>query len=367
MTKITIIGAGVIGSAIAYELSINTQNEITIIDENSPAQGCSCAALGVLMGIISRKTKGRDWKLRQTSISRYQTLIKELEQLTGDKIAYNNQGIVKLLFPEDDLIKLQKLLVTRQRQGWELEIWDREILKKKLPQIEIFNNNITGAVYSSQDGQINPTQLTATLRKAAQLNGVSCHFGYKVQKIEAMPLNEPKNGQSCRIYTEGADFETDILIMATGLGTTYLTNLLEQPVDIRPVLGQALQLKLDFSLGNSDFQPVITGNDVHIVPLENNEYWVGATVEFPNEKGEVFKEEKLLEEVRQQAIAFCPQLNYAKIIKTWSGQRPRPENQAAPIIKKLEGYHNIILATGHYRNGVLLAPATALKVKEMLT
>ncbi|MEM6592536.1 MAG: FAD-dependent oxidoreductase, partial [Cyanobacteria bacterium P01_C01_bin.73] len=56
----------------------------------------------------------------------------------------------------------------------------------------------------------------------------------------------------------------------------------------------------------------------------------------------------------------------AEILSTWYGLRPRPQGQAAPIIQPLEGYCNAILATGHYRNGVLLAPATALKVCELL-
>jgi glycine oxidase len=368
VAKITIIGAGVVGGAIAYELSKNIQNEITIIDQNEVGMGCTSAALGVLMGIISKKTKGRAWQLREHSIQRYKSLVTELEELTGESIYYNQQGIVKLLFAEDDLTSWEKLSEIRQKQGWELQVWNSKKLIEKLPQIQSFqNHNLIGAIYSPQDGQIHPTQLTQGLVKAAQLNGVKCYLGQKVQKIETKPLNDRKNGQYCKIYTEGAEYDTDILIITAGLGATFLTELLKKPVDIRPVLGQALQFILENSCQNFDFQPVITGNDVHIVPLENQEYWVGATLEFPNEKGQIFAEDQLLEEVRQKAMEFCPQLNYAKIVKTWSGQRPRPYNQSAPIISKLEGYNNIILAAGHYRNGVLLAPSTALKVKEMLT
>ena len=68
----------------------------------------------------------------------------------------------------------------------------------------------------------------------------------------------------------------------------------------------------------------------------------------------------------QQAIAFCPQLKNAQVIQTWSGKRPRPEGIPAPVIDNLSGYSNVLLATAHYRNGVLLAPATALEVKSSL-
>ena len=73
-----------------------------------------------------------------------------------------------------------------------------------------------------------------------------------------------------------------------------------------------------------------------------------------------------LEVVMKQAIAFCPALAEATIIKTWSGLRPRPEGRPAPIIGHLQGFSNVLLATGHYRNGVLLAPATAQAIRQII-
>ncbi|MEM8805039.1 MAG: FAD-dependent oxidoreductase, partial [Cyanobacteria bacterium P01_G01_bin.38] len=107
------------------------------------------------------------------------------------------------------------------------------------------------------------------------------------------------------------------------------------------------------------------------VPLGEGFYWIGATVEFPPEAGvqslnELDPKAELLEAVRQGAIAYCPALATADVIKTWVGFRPRPQGQAAPVIQPLAGYSNVTVATGHYRNGVLLAPATALMVKDMI-
>jgi glycine/D-amino acid oxidase-like deaminating enzyme len=119
-------------------------------------------------------------------------------------------------------------------------------------------------------------------------------------------------------------------------------------------------------LGNPDFQPAITGNDVHIVPVGGGDYWLGATVEFPTNGYEIPPNQQLLESVREQAIAFCPELATASIVRTWSGLRPRPEGRPAPVIGQLPGFSNVLLATGHYRNGVLLAPATAYAIREMI-
>ncbi|MGF1518298.1 MAG: NAD(P)/FAD-dependent oxidoreductase, partial [Nodosilinea sp.] len=138
-----------------------------------------------------------------------------------------------------------------------------------------------------------------------------------------------------------------------------------------PVLGQALRLHLDTPLGQPDFQPVVNGSDIHLVPLGEGDYWVGATVEFPPETSldealAMQPEAERLEAVLAGAVAYCPAIAQGTVTQRWSGLRPRPQGQAAPVIQPLAGYSNIWLATGHYRNGVLLAPATALAVRGLL-
>jgi glycine/D-amino acid oxidase-like deaminating enzyme len=398
MLKIVIIGSGIIGATIAYELSKNPSLSITLIDQQEPASGSTGAALGILIGYLSQKMKGRAWNLRRDSMEIYETLLPELEELTGIKIPCNRQGIVKLLFEEDNLEKWQNLINTRAKQGYTLGKWDLSQLKAKCPQIQ--DSRVIGAIYSPGDRQINPTVLTKALVQGASIRGVNCIFGQKVQKIVVSDHNEANKAHCTHIQLGDADIEADWIILASGIGTDHLISSLEPPIpqppipqfwgesskisgstdhspklggerrlplEIRPVLGQALLLKGDQVIGNPDFQPVITGNDIHIAPLGNGEYWIGATVEFPNEQGEVIAQEQLLEEVRQQAIALCPSLANATVMLSWSGKRPRPEGKPAPVIELLSGYENIILATGHYRNGILLATATAKEVCNMIS
>ena len=381
--NVVIIGCGVVGAAIAYELSQVKGLNITVFEQKQPAQGSTSAALGVLMGIISSKTKGIAWRMRESSIQRYTTLIPELEAITGRKIPCNRQGIVMLLSENlerplesgvEVLSEWEQLREIRQSQSWELQIWDQEQLQKYCPQVN--DPQIIGAVYSPQDLQLNATALTLALVDAAQRNGVNFKFGVSVTGTETPPPPTPtplhiKKGlgeaRKCNfIETTEGKVTADWFIMSAGLGSTALTAQLDQIVNIRPVLGQALYLSLGHSLGNPDFQPVITGNDVHIVPMGNGDYWVGATVEFPNEQDQIPPNQELLSAVRQQAIAFTPDLATAKVLRTWSGLRPRPEGRPAPIIDKLPGFTNVLLATGHYRNGVLLAPATATAIREMI-
>lgn len=372
MGQVVIIGCGVIGAAIAYELSLVTGLQVTLLDCQSPAQGATSAALGVLMGVISKKVKGRAWRLRQATIQRYETLIPELEAITGRQIPFNRTGILMLCPVGEDLASWEKLVTTRQSQGWQLEIWDNAQLESRCPQLNC--QEMAAAVYSPQDRQVEPTALTQALVAAAKSNGVTFNFGVTVEGAESIS-DSGSNSRTCsHINTDAGKLEVDWLVIAAGLGSTQLTNWFPapdtantSPLILKPVLGQALQVKLNHPLGDSDFQPVITGNDVHIVPVGEREYWVGATVEFPDEQGEVVAEAALLEQVKQEAITFCPALADATIVRTWSGKRPRPEGRPAPVIEALPGYSNVLLATGHYRNGILLAPVTAQMIREAIT
>ncbi len=357
MNRVVVIGCGVVGATIAYELSLVPGLKITVLDRQQPAQGATGAALGVLMGAISKKIKGRAWQLRESSMQRYETLIPELETLTQRQIPFNRQGILMLCFAEEDLVSWQPLVETRASQGWHLEIWHKAQIQSHCPQLN--HEKMIGAIYSPQDRQVDPTALTQALIIAAQKNGVDFKFGVAATEIKS-------SSEVLSIQTTEGQLDLDWLIVASGLGSTPLLAQLKQPTTIKPVLGQALHLQLPKPLGNLDFQPVITGDDVHIVPVGDGQYWVGATVEFPDQAGEVVAEAALLEKVRQQALSFCPALAEATTLRTWCGLRPRPDGRPAPVIEKLPGYSNILLATGHYRNGVLLAPATAQKIREMI-
>ncbi|NJL61253.1 MAG: FAD-binding oxidoreductase [Methylacidiphilales bacterium] len=364
---IVVIGCGIVGAAIAYELSQVEGLKVTVIDQKPPAQASTGAALGVLMAIISHKVKGKAWRMRQTSIETYEEWIPKLESASGRKIPCNRQGILSLCLDGDDLTGWENLAKIRHSQGWQLEVWDRNQLQQVCPQVNI--EKFVGAVYSPQDRQIDPTTLTLALVDAAILNGVNFKFGVQVSGLIASPNTQ---GEKTGIATSDGKITADKFIIAAGLGSTDLTRELQQKVDIRPVLGQAIHFHVGHALGNQEFQPALTGNDVHIVPcgigiVPTTDYWVGATVEFPNPEGNSLPPNaELLETVKQQAISYCPELANATITRTWSGLRPRPENRPAPIIEKLPGFSHILLATGHYRNGVLLAPATAIAIREMI-
>ncbi len=364
MTRIVIIGAGVIGAAIAYELSAIPHFQLTLLEKGQAAEGATGAALGVMMGVISHKTKGRAWRLRQATLERFDALVTELEQITEESLPVNRHGILKVI-PAEEQSQWQRLQETRAVQGYPLELWSYEQLREQCPHLTPSAGQ--GAVYSPCDRQIHPQAFTQHLLKAAQIRGVTYCPGVTVQYLAH------QNGLCVGLETSQGWIEADRVIITAGLGSPALIPF--PPIVLQPVLGQGLRVKLQQPLGSptlrqssvTPWQPVITRQDVHLVPWGDNEYAIAATVEFPLEDGTLIADPQGIETLYHQAIALCPALAQGEIVNTWQGKRPQPLGESAPILRSLPSLSNVLLATGHYRNGILLAPATALWVKQTLT
>ena len=366
--KIGVIGCGVVGAAIAYRLSQNPNLTVVVWDQRHPdTWQATGAALGVLMAVISPKLKGKHLQLRLASLQHYQTWLPQLEAQTGMEIPCNHQGILQLCFDPEVFIRAQRTQAVRQQQGLRLELLSQTQLHQQYPELSAAYALETGApaigaIYSPQDLQLDPVVLTQTLIAAASANGVQFHWQTPVRSFRT----DPQAHHITQVATDPAHYEVDWVVLAAGLGATPLTTTLKHSVPIQPVLGQALQLLRSTPCPYP--YPVVNGADIHLVPLSSRHLWVGATVEFPIADPLIppAADPALLEKVRQQAIALDPTLADAEILRSWSGLRPRPQGQAAPIIQILPGYDNVILAAGHYRNGVLLAPITAEKVHQLV-
>ncbi|WP_164920975.1 NAD(P)/FAD-dependent oxidoreductase [Thermosynechococcus vestitus] len=341
---VTIVGAGVVGSAIAYELSRVLDAAATPIlvleaqrEEDWQATG---AALGVLIVHLSRRRRGRNFQLRQASLARYETLIPELEAQTGIKIPYQRQGIVEICTTEAAAIAAQAWLQEQTPSGvrWlsPAEVQDH------CPLLEL--HHIHGALWATGDRQVTPKPLTQALRQAARQRGVQ--FFYQT------PVRQLQRSRGWILELDQTSLETEYLILAAGLGTTPLTEALDRPVTLEPVLGQALEFACQVD-GNT---PVMTADGIHFVPLPWGRVWVGATVEF----NALIGNPQTLDQLRRRASELWRVLETAPLTQQWQGVRPRPSDRPAPIIERMDDH--TWLATGHYRNGILLAPVTAQKI-----
>ncbi|TAF50155.1 MAG: FAD-binding oxidoreductase [Oscillatoriales cyanobacterium] len=374
MTTIAIAGCGIIGAILAYELSRLYPRcpdlDILVIDRQPPARASTGAALGVMMGAISlKKAKSRAWKLRRDSLVRYETLIPELSAITGRSIPYNRHGILKLCTsPKPTLETWQTLADERRQQQFHLDILTPDTTADRFPDLRL--DQTIAAVYSIDDRQVEPIPLLEAAIAAAQSQGV--RFDYDGCVESGITDGDRLLGVTLRRSSGVSEtLDLDALIVTAGTGSATIANALMaegEPLTIMNVLGQALHLRPPSALPQN--HPVITCDDVHIVPRSDGTIWVGATLEFPpvdcsdRALSDPIPDPQALDHLRRRATDFYPALEQADVISSWQGMRPRPVDRSAPVIEPIAGLTNALLATAHYRNGVLLAPATAQRAIE---
>jgi glycine oxidase len=340
--RVAVVGAGIVGATVAYMLS---EVADVVVYERSPGPpemtagamaSATGAALGLLMGSVSTREKGQSLEMRQAGIDWYDRVVPELQ--VEEPVLYNQQGLLLLQFEAERRGRWEQLVDVRQAQGRRLEYWDCDRVAEAFPEVAL--ESVVGAVYSPGDRQVDAAALTRALIQTSQRRGVRFEFGQEVGDLDGV--------------------EADVMVVCAGTGSVGLVD-----VEMRSVLGQAVRVRLPRSLGTPEFQPVLSGHDIHLVPLGNNEYWLGATVEFDNERVILPEPEaEMFETMMAQIAALVPSLQTAEVLMRWHGWRPRPQGRPAPVIEWVGD--RVILASGHYRNGVLLAPATALRVQEML-
>jgi len=343
---ITVVGAGVVGAAIAYELSRRVRGSIVVLEAQSATDfAATGAALGVLIVQLSRRRRGRNFRLRQASLARYETLIPELEAATGASIPYQRQGILELITTTEGAIATQAWLST---YGNDQLAWLEPAAV--LEQVPMINPEVVqGALWARGDRQVHPRHLTQALRQAATLNGVTFCYHSKVLDLRLQD-------DSLQVVLANSTLTTEYLVLAVGLGTTPLTRHLRQPIPLQPVLGQALE----FAWPAPPNTPVLTADDIHLVPVDSERVWVGATVEGSQPNGNP----EALAALRDRANHLWPPLKTAPLLRSWQGQRPRPCDRPAPVIEQIQP--RVWVASGHYRNGILLAPITAELVSQAL-
>jgi glycine oxidase len=338
--RVIIIGAGIVGALLAYELSQGA--DVVLLDRHTgPAQEATGAALGLLMGIISQKTKGRAWQRREQGIAYYHQLLPRLGAESGLPVTYNPQGLLKVIDDPQERSRWEALANIRQHQGWPLEFWSPERVES------VGGRAAAWGVYSPADWQVHPAQLAPALVAVAQQRGVQCVWEQEVQQII--------RGE---VATDRATFRADWIVVTAGLGSDRLV----ADLPLVPVLGQALRYQL-LAVPAPILGPVITHQDIHWVPLPQGQVWVGATVEFPTHQA-VAPLAMAMAQLQQQAQDFFPLLAEAQELEQWWGLRPRPGDRPAPVVAQIGP--GLVVATGHYRNGVLLAPATAIEVKQII-
>ena len=322
--EILVIGGGVISLGIALELKRQGAS-VTIVCRNF-AEAATHAAAGMLAPQAERIPLSPMLELCLRSRALYPDWTQKLEDLTGLNPGYWACGILAPAYQEEAIIQNSD------------SVWlDRAAIHQRQPGL---GSDVVGGYWFSQDAQVDNRSLAKTLWVAVQELGVEIKTGITVEQIV-------QNGDRItHLQTSAGNWQADHFVLATG---SWSQSLL--PIPVTPKKGQMLSVQMPASM---PLQTVLYGSDSYLVPRQNGRMIIGATSE--DVGFTLGNTPQGLQSLLSAAIRLYPALQKYPIQECWWGFRPATPDQL-PILGT-SPYRNLTLATGHYRNGILLAPIT---------
>jgi glycine oxidase len=349
---VVVVGGGVIGCSIAFALS-QRKLRVAVLDRQQPMQEASWAAAGMLSPAPDCTAAIPLVPLARASLARYPQFVAAIEETSGLSCSYRQEGTIESVIHGEAERELSTLVALHRGLGLACEPLPLDEARIMEPAL---GREIRAAAFLPDEASVNPRGLGAALLAAAEFAGVTLFPG-----VAAVGL--VRDDKSCTGVkaSEGQTFDSAHVVLAAGCWTSQIPGTAPYAPTL-PVRGQMVAL---FHRGKP-IRRVLRSDRGYIVPrdFENPQKLVaGSTLENAGYERRVTSGG--LEQILCAVNELAPELAKAEILETWSGLRPGTPDQL-PILGPT-GFDGLLMATGHYRNGILLAPITADLIADWIT
>jgi glycine oxidase len=345
-----IVGGGVIGCSLAFQLAKQGLC-VVVLEKERIANEASSAAAGMLGAQSEFSGDSPMIPLALKSREMFSELAAELKGLTGIDIGFVQKGLVKLAFTESELNELRQ-----QYQFWQTRDANvRWLTAKELCELEPnVTKEIAGAMYIPNDGQVDAADLSHALAKAAVI------YGAELREYTEVCSFLLENDQVCGVVTNSGTIYGNTVIVAAGAWSAHLLTQTGIELSMYPVKGECFSVVTEQPLLQTT---MFAKNGCYIVPKRGNRLLIGAT-STPNtfnKHASVQGVYRLLERAQQIMLKLAE----AKWEKVWAGIRPQT-GDGLLYIGEHPRYRGLWVATGHYRNGILLSPITGVLLADLI-
>jgi glycine oxidase len=350
VTDVIIIGGGVIGCSIAYYLR-KAGIDVIVLEQGDIGAQASSAAAGLLAPLGPLSGPGPFADLLLASFALFPSLIPELEEVSGIQVGYEQTGALRIVRNPKRVANLKKRLAGWQPLGLQIYWLSGEEARQREP---LLTPDIYAAIYAPEESQINAAHVVNAFSQAASNMGAKVSSHTKVTGIR----QEKRRVTGVYVSHDGV-IPCRHLILATGAWSAHYAAWFHTSIPVSPLKGQMIC----FRQSSHSLRHLIFGEAAYIIPRGEG-ILVGATKE---EAG--FDTQPTGEGItwlRETAIKLAPVLAQSTIQTTWAGLRPRTPD-TRPILGRLPGWENVILATGHNSVGILLSPLTGKTVAECIS
>ena len=354
---VVVIGGGVIGCAVARELARRAV-KVIVLERDSPGRRATWAAAGMLSPLGEAGRGGPFLELSDESLKRYAAFAHALREETNIDVEYRTSGKLHVsLGDEDD--RLRAFATDPVAQRFELTLLDGAAARALEPAL---SDSVTSALFIARDHRVNNRLLAQALLASATAAGAALRSAHPATGI----VTSGRNITAVRVAS-GEQITTQCVVLAAGAWTPQLEGL-PRPLPVRPIKGQMFAVDSRSRAPERPAQPaierVIYSARCYILPRDDGRLLVGATVEDvgfrkgPTPRG--------ITALADAATAVLPMIADLPLVETWAGFRPGTPD-GWPILGRDPQLHGLIYATGHFRNGILLAPITAEAIGDTIT
>ncbi len=340
---IIVVGAGIIGCAVAYELARRGAS-VQIVDDRQPGMGATQASAGMLAPFTEAKDRNTTFlDLAVRSLDLYDEFVARVTQVTKMPIGYRRTGTIDVASTDERLAHLLEIASRLQSRGISLSVLDAAQARAEEPQL---GRSALGALLIGAHGYVSALELTRALLAAAQCHGARFVESTRVRDVIS-------RGHDIVVESERGSLSAGAVVLTAGSWSGQIAVGRGAPAPpVRPVRGQLLHLACQ----GPSLRRVTWGDRCYLVPWDDGTVLLGATME---EVG--FEERTTVAGINMLMTAACelvPGLSTASLASARVGLRPGTPD-ALPIIGWSQSLPNLMYATGHFRNGVLLCPLTA--------
>jgi glycine oxidase len=342
------------GTSIAWELALRGL-AVTVLEKSIPGAEASSAAAGILGAETEAHGPGPMLDLCRYSQSLYPSWIKKLTAATDVDVGYLKGGCIEVAFDEKTLGEWKKKRAFQIKTG-QAQLLSSVALGKLEPLI---TRRAVGAVYLPGDARITPPHLFRATHIAADRAGAVFQTGAYVRRVLK---DEDRRGHARARGVEledGTQILADAVIVAAGSWTPLVGGLPVKRTAIVPARGQIVEL----TFPKPPLMRLAFGGGCYLVPRADGRVLLGSTLEFVGFKRGVTAGG--IRSLLADAIRLVPSLEEAEVTGTWSNFRPYTKDHL-PLLGST-GVEGLFLASGHYRTGILLAPATAKIIADLVT
>jgi glycine oxidase len=337
---IVIVGGGILGCALAYDLA-GLGVRVRLLERRELAREASWASAGIISAPVP--SMGARAQMALLAYRRYPGLVAEVEALTGMSTAFNVTGEL-MVIDDGEHEEFRRVQRWQESNGIEVAWMDGADLREHEPAL---HKQIHAGLFTPQTASVRLDRLCVALARAAAMRGAT------IQEFSMVTGIQHSGGRATAVESHDSKINCGGVVVAAGAWSGALLEMLDMNLPTHGVLGQMMAV----SMPPVRIRSIIAGGGGYIVPRSDGSVAVGATQE-PEAGMDARVTPAGVRWLIDLVDRVVPSLNNGKLEATWAGLRPATGNGEL-VAGKLPHLENVWVATGHFRSGALLGPATS--------